>query len=539
MTTPSQTLTSQSAPPSVLTPQRTRIIAEELLTEVGVRLDGALFREACLAEHSEQIVTGGVRAGKSTEGASAILRDVGKHLVRGTYTSLLYWIIGPDYAQTREEFRYLQEWFKVFATGLEEVVFERTSIPHEGPRALVMRMLNAQRQTVTVQVDTKSAGHIERLGTVAPNGILVVEAGQCAGTREDGIRRICLERAAEKGAWVKYTGTLENDEQKPIWAWYSELAEEWKDNPTASHAAYSLPSWENVAIYGSCKEQIENDPALAQFCPDDAHGTGHSGWLHPSIVRARTELPPDVFDRRFAGKPTGLQSVVYPQLRYREQLEQPLLRAMPQDLRWVDATGGIDYGTVHPTALVVITWTPLEGPIAQNAPKDIGWVREVWFNDGEQAGNTEYLNLNRSRLERKYRVRIWGVDPNERFLARSDPTTGIRHLQSADALNVSGSQRSRDYRIGLTGTRLDSCLLLFDKNGPGVPELYEEQKRVHYYKNQLGQLVLRREKDDRTAAEENAVEVKDGTRRLVPPQPGRITISNSARRRSRAVRRVA
>src|SRR3990167_2012372 len=135
-------------------------------------------------------------------------------------------------------------------------------------------MPNGEGQTVTVQIDTKSAGHIERLGSVAPNGILVVEARQCAGTKEDGIRRICLERAAEKGAWVKYTGTLENDEQKPIWAWYSELAEEWQKSPTAAHATYSLPSWENVAIYGRCNEQIENDPPLCCLLPR----LGAWGW---------------------------------------------------------------------------------------------------------------------------------------------------------------------------------------------------------------------------------------------------------------------
>ena len=239
MTNASQTLTSQSPPLSIgtLAPGESAVIARKLLEAVGVRLDGERFREACLAEHSEQIDTGGVRAGKSTDGAATIVKDVGKQLLRGVYTSLLYWIIGPDYAQCREEYRYLQEWFKKLGMGLEEVVIERESIPMEGPRSLTVRMPNVQGQTVTIQIDTKSAGHIERLGSVAPNGILVVEAGQCAGTKEDGIRRICLERAAEKGAWVKYTGTLENDEQKPIWAWYSELAEEWQKNPTRGHAA--------------------------------------------------------------------------------------------------------------------------------------------------------------------------------------------------------------------------------------------------------------------------------------------------------------
>ena len=222
----------------------------------------------------------------------------------------------------------------------------------------------------------------------------------------------------------------------------------------------------------------------------------------------------------------------------------PELMASPEFGRpgslWVDATGGIDYGTVHPTALSVITWTAVVGPIAQGAPKDIGWIREVWFNDGEQAGNTELLNINRAGLERTYGIRIWGVDPNERFLARSDPTSGVRRLTTAQALNVSGSQRSRDYRIGLTGTRFDACTLLFDKNGRGVPEAYEEAKRVHYYKNQLGQLVLRREHDDRTAALENAVEVKDGTRRLVAPQSGRVIMSNArARTRGPVRRRIA
>ncbi len=479
------------------------IIARRVLMAAGVSLESESFCRALYAEHAEQIDTGGVRGGKSTDAASKPVKDIAWHNFLGDREELLYWVIGPDYRGAQQEMKYLATWSRKLGWT---VTAENTPNNGSWQLGLLVPPLEAGRKALRVMIETRSAEDTERLASVAPDGILVCEAGACS----PDVREKCLERAGEKGAWIVYTGTLENDEQKPVYAWYSDLAQAWADNPTRAHGAYRLPSWENLAIYGSCITQITNNPAFAEFCPDEEHGPKHSGLEHPTMRQARQELPDNVFRRRYGGEPVGLQMQVYPQLD-----AKMLLLDMPEHMRspgyrWLAKAGGLDYGTVHPSALVVVTVAADEFDryADKAAARGVAWVRECWFNDSDRPGDTFALGSARARLSVKYGVRRWGADPNEKYIAQND----------ASVESVSGSDGSRNYRINLTGSRLDHDTLFYDQRGPGVRDLYQEMARVHRYKTRQGELKLRRDKDDRTAALEDAIELLDGLKPLKLPQ---------------------
>ena len=489
------------------TPEKLREVASEygkmLLENVGVNMAGPHFCNSLFNWHYEQITTGGVRAGKSTGGAAKIILDIAYHQFMA-HDDLLYWIIGPDYLQTHQEFGYIQKWLSKL--GSAEEVQVQASTPQDGTRRMEAKILsnNAQgRYTMKVVIETKSAMHTQRLGSVAPDGILVVEAGQCP----EEIRATCIERASEKGAWIAYTGTMEIKEGRTYYPWFTELATKWQDEMSPLTAAYSLPSWENRELYGNCLSQITNSPALAYYCPDANHGPAHSGYLHPVIQHAKANLADRDFRMRFGGEPQGVPYLVYPQL----QDESKYLKPLPAGLAWYTATGGMDYGTVHPSTLVVVSFARDLGG-APGEPSGVGWVREAWANDGNDPGDTHLLQAKKLELSRKYECWRWGVDPQQTYAAKND----------AWATTVSGSAGSREYRIGLTATRLNWSRLFFDVNGAGVRQLFDEMKLVHRFKTRDGELKIHRDKDDRTAAVENAIETMDGLVRPKPPTPGKM-----------------
>ena len=494
-----------------LAPEDRREVAVATLEACGLRLDSPSFQRAAFAQHAEQIDTGGVRAGKSTDAASKVTVDMAVHALLGDKKQLLYWIIGPDYPQAREEFRYILSWCK---DKLRNWAVDSPSMPQEGQWSMTLTTTALDEDDkpfrLVVVVETKSAMHTERLGSVAPNGILVVEAGQCP----ESVREKCIERAGEKGAWIAYTGTLENDELKPVFTWYSDLAQAWQEDLTPAHGAYALPSWENVEIYGNCLKQTAGNEALKSYCPDDNHGPAHSGLNHPSMRCAKQTLDDATFMRRFAGKPVGLQFKVYPQLKFWEQQGESLLCPFEPQGRLLKAVGGEDFGDVHPSVLTVaqLYEDPRDVDLPKEAPKGILWIRECWFNGGDFSGDTFELNRNKARMKREWDCWQWLVDPNERFAANNDPWSE----------NVSGSAGSRQFRLGLLGARLTMKKVRFDIAGPGVKDAYEEMDGVHRKKLRSGELQLVRDKDDRTATIENIVEGVDGAPYVPMPKQSRI-----------------
>lgn len=487
-----------------------------MLQAVGIDLRGKAFNKALFSRHIETFIIGGVRGGKTTCGDAKIKEDSNWHAFMGDTKERLYWVVAAQFELCHQEMEYFHRWAS--SDGGCRVV--KWSHPDEGQWTLIYDQLTTAGFLMRVTIETKSGERDEGLSSVAPDGILVAEAGQCP----PNVRSRVLERASEKGAFVVYQGTLEDDEAKPRYAWYVEEAQSALDEPTTSIGAYSLPSWENHFIYGSCEKQLAANPLYAEWCPDTNHGESHSELNHPVMRRLMEILPRDEFRRRYGGEPVGLQFAVY------RNLDETLLLPAPRDERWIGAVGGLDYGTVHPSALVACTiqYDPFDATAPREAPKGIIWVREVWFNDTQDPGDPYLLENNLHRLSMKYNIRQWGVDPNERFIAKNNVLLD----------NVAGNAGSREYRMELTKTRLRMGKLKFDESGPGVKQLLEEMKHVHRYKAKNGELVLKRDMDDRTAALEDAVEKSDGLRYTAPPRDSRIKFTRRPTRPGRKMSMV-
>lgn len=485
--------------PAVSRLQILEVYFDSLVEVLGLEVSPE-FRAAVLGIAHETIIIGGVRAGKSTALALILLMAIfelrQQHPEGGEYP---IWLVAPDYKQGRREITYLYNWTMKLGWAQEFLH------PKDGPWELQLDK--------GVLVSVRSAQHPETLASEAPYFIGVCEAGQTS----DEVREQLRLRSMENNCPIVHTGTLEDDEGHQQWAWYQESAQAWQDEPTTENTAFSLPSWSNLKLYGDCRPYIEKTPEIANWCPDGLHP--HSGRDHPIIRREERILSPYIFQRKIAAVPTGVQFQVYPQT-----VERPeLLRHMTgEDLSRpvLASAGGVDYGTVHPSAIVVVQLLPDErdSQVSFVGPKGVAWVRECWFADQDPG---DYDNLNRARklLSERYKVWNWITDPNERYMAKS-----------WQGQQVSYSQASREARIGLVSTRLNLGKLCFDLAGPGVRDLFLEMQRVHRRKTRDGQLVLVREGDDRTAALEDAIHGLDQYF-LVPTQkPMRL---GYARRSSR------
>jgi hypothetical protein len=485
-----------------------KLAQEHLVLEtLGTKLTPE-FTAVLDSEPRELIVLGGWRAGKSQAGAAKVMKRVPfwKMANAATGAKFLVWLVGPDYQQTHAEFDRLAGWLN----KLGWLEFSSTNL--EGPRQMRIKGING----AAVIIDTKSATNEERLGSVAPDYILGCESGQMS----DQARLMLKGRAAEKRANIAWTGTIEDEEAHEHWAWYPELGEAWLNGAKCSlsdehdcaleHNAISLPSWANTSVFPGGRQDAEilkNEREFFQFT--GSHFT---------------------FNRRFAGIPTGLPYQVYPVLDSRDFRVsfddlRDLLGAEP---RAIAGFGGIDFGDVHPSSITVAHLYP---DSRDDDPKFVGprgilVVRENWFND-QDPGNTAKLHQARKDLSQRYKVYRWATDPNERYLAND---TG------AEA--VSGSRRSREYRISLVNTRLALGKLYYLKDAPGIDPLYEEQRRVHRRKQSDGQLVLVRLLDDRTASLEDVVELVDGKPRGRVPKPSSISRRPASPRRQ-TYRRIA
>ena len=439
--------------------------ARDILTTVGLDLTPEFFTPL-LARPREKIVIGGWRGGKTSELAAEAQCEIAAKVISQSTTPFLIWLVGPDYVQTHEEFRYLEEWNRKLGWLIS------ASMPGEGQWQMKLKG--------NITIETKSAAHYERLGSVAPDFIGVCESGQVS----DLVRTMLIGRSAQKRARIVYTGTLEDDEGHQQWAWYQEKALEWANGAEcqnarlhdckAEHAAFSLPSWANRAVFAGGRDD-------------------------PEIKRMELEFDPFTFARRIAAIPTGVQFQVYHQLN---ELE---LEDCPPDIRWIDGAGGIDYGTDHPTTLSVIkvAFDPRDAEFHFKAPQGIAWVVESWLTDIDP-GDHYRLNAEKQRLAHKWGIYKWGTDPNERFMARQYGATA-----------VSGSAGARGARIGLVQARLNLGKLRFWKGGAGTAELKSEMQRIHKRKLRDGELKLVTNLDDRTAALEDAVEVLDGAPGIV------------------------
>lgn len=233
--------------------------AEQTAFHFSYGLDGSEFQT--------KMALGGERGGKSISAAVEMFT----RLPWGE----LFWLVGPDYEQTRNEFRYLEGFLRKSGN------YKTSSTPLQGSWTL---LTNTGQEIVT-----KSANDIKTLAGRAPDGILMVEAAQmqyeaylkCRG-------RVGEKRSTNPGSgWLFMNGTLEGSS-----GWYPDLWRSWQSGINPDKAkSFSIPSWSNLAIFPG-------------------------GRNDPEILAMEAIFPPDYFLEHLGGVPVTPSGLVYKELKY-------------------------------------------------------------------------------------------------------------------------------------------------------------------------------------------------------------------------------
>lgn len=221
------------------------------------------------------LICGGERSGKSMTTAAIAGIDMGPRVLSGKGSGSRerqrrYWIIGPDYRQTRPEFLYIFD--ALNAGGL----IKDKSMPQSetSPWSMVTKW-----NTI---IETRSSSDVMRIASFTVDGIIIAEAAQQI---EEVLRR-SRGRVAETRGWIILVGTLE--EALP---WYEDLLRQWAGPNLDGGKSYSLPMWSNIDIFPGGKED-------------------------PEIKRLIDSLPPDYVARRYGAEAVRHANLVIPEFSH-------------------------------------------------------------------------------------------------------------------------------------------------------------------------------------------------------------------------------
>jgi hypothetical protein len=176
-----------------------------------------------------KLTTGGERAGKSISTAMDCAEDM---LIEGG----LGWICGPDYGQSKAEFKYIHD-----ALLALDCLDGEASMPEHGPQKLTTKW--------GFKWETKSGQDLMKIASFATDLFLITEANQ----QPQGILDKAYGRVSEKRGRIILSGTIENSNP-----WYIEKWETWQGPNPEGARSFSLPSWSNTHIYPGGRE----DPAI-------------------------------------------------------------------------------------------------------------------------------------------------------------------------------------------------------------------------------------------------------------------------------------
>ncbi len=261
-------------------------------------------------------IVGAEGAGKSQVAASEIMACV-------PWCKLVY-LVGQTYTNSHKEFSYLVE--QLSAVGALDP--REVSQPRQGSWQMLTR---TDCRVVTLSVEHGAAGVIA-LGE-QPDIICLCEAGIIISY---SVFLATVRRATRARGRVILSGTLINN-----FGWYASLTDELAapGNPWRGET-YSLPAWSNTYLYPGG----ENDP---------------------EIVRLRTVLPDDEFQRTVAAKKVPSSALVFPEFSYAEHVRPCLFdSALPVHI-WIDPG-------YFPSAYVVI-------PVQFHGP-EVWQIDEIYLN---------------------------------------------------------------------------------------------------------------------------------------------------------------
>lgn len=457
---------------------------EDLAEVVGLQVWPSFLERAC-CDKKEIFLNGGWRGGKSNTGAFIVFLSIVLDLLPKEGKHLL-WLVASDYKYTVPEFNYILGWANRLQLNTTEL-----STPMIGSRHVVF---SVPGMPGTVEIETKSGDDPTSLGGRAPDMLLACEAGLLS----EEARYWILGRTAERNATVIWSGTFENEDGKAQFAWFEEESEKAWTSSNSRQAAFRLPTWENLSLYASCSEMIRDDPSLSLWCPPDSpHGPLHSSLSHPMIRKLEDQWKdrPKDWRKRFGGEPVGVRNPVY---EWASEFPDHYLKPMPEGLKPLRSAGGMDFGTVHPSAITL-------GSVMSNGET---WV---WRSIKDTSGSLDWIWATKEALAKKYHIRLWGADP----MVKYNPT-----YLGTEAM--SGSLYAREARVGIVNGVQQDDKLFFDSSDPGVVLLFREMQRVHRRRNSNGQVAYVRDEDDMTASFEDMMAMLHGQPILKLPKRWRL-----------------
>jgi hypothetical protein len=271
-----------------------------------------------LAIHTDpariKLVAGGERAGKSLSAAMELLTQVIG--VEG-----LWWIVGPDYEQSRNEFDYVLAAVQKIGAAREV----------NRPRIGSCRLITA----FNGEIVTKTADDVRKLAGKAPDGVLLVEAAQTEWEVWIKLRG----RVAEKRGWLWASGTFEEGAQ-----WYTDIWTRWQaDNPEGGKS-FSLPTWCNLAVFPG-------------------------GRADPELLALEATLPADLFQERYGAVPCKPSGLVFKEFSFERHVREIAWRyyiqpgmisghhkdALAADMAWPIEIA-VDPGYAGGYAVLAVTW---------------------------------------------------------------------------------------------------------------------------------------------------------------------------------------
>lgn len=242
--------------------------------QLAAHLDPARFK----------LVAGGERAGKSRFSAEELLCWL---TVSGPGSP--YWIVGPDYEQARAEFIHLREGLE--RTGL---LAGTPSMPKNGQWSL--------KTQLGAEVVTKSSVEVLALASIAPRGVLMVEAAQ----QPYEVYLRLRGRVSEHRGPLVMSGTFEGS-----LGWYPEHWQRWQAANPEGGRSFSLPTWSNRAIFPG-------------------------GRRDPEILALEAAYPEDLFMERLGAVPCPPATLVFREFSHAEHVRPcPFRPERPVQL-WVD-----------------------------------------------------------------------------------------------------------------------------------------------------------------------------------------------------------
>lgn len=223
---------------------------------------------------------GGERSGKSYTSVAI----VGKKLSVNKWPERRnYWIIGPDYMQSRAEFEYLHNIY----SSLGLVV--KSSMPESPTSRWSMTLSTNERW------ETRSSADVRKLASFSIHGAMIVEANQ----QEPAVWLKIRGRLMEKRGWCVLSGTYENTSE-----WFIDIYYKWLTQNKEGGCSFSLPTWANTKAF--------------PLGEDD-----------PEFLSARESMPAEWYNERYAGVPSKPSNLVIPEFDWATHVPDEPLELMP------------------------------------------------------------------------------------------------------------------------------------------------------------------------------------------------------------------